>query len=1130
MRDTGKLKAASSASSALDRSNNFQSTRSNGHNEFSREDDISSDYTWTVSDDENQDGAKAQPQQSTRKRKRSPTDGGGRIEWSDAGTANTGTSIRKKLQTKKKESKKKKKTVDTAKMIRSVPSRVTSKGAPRATTGVGRQLAPRKKLRRFEARAWNDDSSNDELMEWTIPDHLRERRAQFDARAEKLKLGGLKLPPSFAEVNFSDDERLERLAERPQFETAPTRSYTDIQLPYSLGLIPAPVAQWLRDYQVQGAEFLHELFVYQKGGILGDDMGLGKTVQVIAFLTAAYGKTGDERDGKRMRKMRRANCSWYPRTLIICPGTLISNWQDELRRWGWWHVDIYHGSTDAKQAAISAAQSGRCEIMITTYTTYRMNKDHINLVAWDCCVADECHNIKERKSDTTHAMNEVNALCRVGLTGTAIQNRYDELWTLLNWTNPGRFGPISTWKASICDPLELGQSHNATVYQLSRARKTAKKLVENLLPQFFLRRMKTLIKDQLPRKSDRVVFCPLTGTQEEAYERYLESDAVQYIKQSADICDCGSGKKMGWCCYSSLPDGSKWQNHVFPAINSLQKLSNHLAILIPQNVDANEKRDKDLELLRICMPHQWRKLYAERDSIIHYANPEFCGKWRILKKLLTFWQGEGGNKVLVFSHSVRLLKMLQMLFNHTSYSVAYLDGSMKYEERYAIVTDFNTDPNQFVFLISTRAGGVGLNIASANKVVVVDPNWNPSYDLQAQDRAYRIGQTRDVEVFRLVSQGTLEEIVYARQIYKQQQANIGYHATSERRYFQGVRGRQDQKGEIFGLRNLFAYQNDNVVLRDIVNKTNVAESKADLRLARLEWDDSPTGSVAATDEPAKPDDPLQATFRPESDDEGAAMSQLAALITDRQNSSKKAGLAQNSSGEAGRAQHDPVKAILASAGVQYTHENAEVVGSSKVETNLSRRAQATIDGGSTQEQSAQVFMADSLSQQAHVLERSESKGLLSTEALSFHTTTSAGSTHGSKNKVRYLYQVPAPVQRRHFCSMAQWAGYHDVVDFALLVEGWTQEQRRNCLDQFYAWRRRRVRPAEIQQPGQLSCLTADSEMTNTGKIRSEVDRISADLGKTRGGDESSRPEEMCHNAVENDEDDNGEDELDDDEL
>ena len=124
--------------------------------------------------------------------------------------------------------------------------------------------------------------------------------------------------------------------------------------------------------------------------------------------------------------MRRSGAPWYPRILVVCPGTLIENWKAELQRWGWWHVDVYHGVT--KENAIQAATSGRIEIMITTYTTYRISKSAINCIEWDCVIADESHQIKGRNSETAKAMNEVTALCRIGLTGTAIQNNYDELW------------------------------------------------------------------------------------------------------------------------------------------------------------------------------------------------------------------------------------------------------------------------------------------------------------------------------------------------------------------------------------------------------------------------------------------------------------------------------------------------------------------------------------------------------------------------------------------------------------------------------------------------------------------------------------------------------------------------------
>ena len=917
----------------------------------------------------------------------------------------------------------------------------TRKAKTLETNGVGHASKRSKgKERGKKQKDWGDvtDDEND-LMEHTLPDYLQARRSKFDKRMGIMKEAGLKLPPSYDDIDFSDDERLEHLKEKPDFpggkQSAP---YKDKPLPKSLGLIPAPIAQWLRDYQVEGTAFLHTMFVYQMGGILGDDMGLGKTVQVIAFLTAAYGKTGDERDAKRMRKIRRAGSSWYPRILIICPGTLIENWKAELNRWGWWHIYVYHGHGDAKEAALDAATSGRIEIMITTYTTYRLSKDAINMIEWDNVIADECHMIKGRNSETTKAMNEVNALCRIGLTGTAIQNSYDELWTLLNWTNPGKFGPIATWKKTISEPLRAGQSHDATIYQLSKARKTAKALVENLLPAFFLRRMKSIIADQLPKKSDRVVFCPMTTTQADAYENCVDNEYIQYIKDSTLPCHCGSGKKQGWCCNTHLPNGIKWQSYVFPAIANLQKLSNHLAMLIPQNGDPKEKQDKDLEMLQIAVPDQWRHLYRNRDSILNFSNPDFCGKWKILKKLLKFWHSNG-DKVLVFSHSVRLLKMLQLLFNHTSYPVSYLDGSMTLLDRAKAVDDFNSDPSAFVFLISTKAGGVGLNITSANKVVVVDPNWNPSYDLQAQDRAYRIGQARDVEVFRLVSAGTIEEIVYARQIYKQQQANIAYTASTERRYFKGVQENKDQKGEIFGLANLFAFQGDNMVLRDIVNKTNVAESRAGVQVVGLELSQSQSSSSSSHD---NPDETTLGT----AEDEDSAMSQLASIIVSQAEEaagkSKKNGRVSNGAGK----KSDPVQAILAGAGVEYTHENSEVVGSSRVEASLSRRAQ---EAGNDIDYGGQHVFADTQDR----AKAAKASSAIDDNELADDIIEDLDTEPKKAGEIEWRYRPPEEVRKRQFCTMAREMGYEDVVEFACVVEGWTQARRRDCLDRFYRRRR-----------------------------------------------------------------------------
>ena len=887
---------------------------------------------------------------------------------------------------------------------------------------VGRKPRTEIKLRNpprlKKNNTYGSDSDNDD--ETSIPQFLRQRRSEWEKHRQELGEAGLQLPPTYDDVAFSDDERLQELREKPVLpQLKPCAPYEDVELRYSAGIVPAPIAQWLRDYQVKGAEFLHELFVFQKGGLLGDDMGLGKTIQVIAFLTAAFGKTGDERDVKRMRKMRRLGL-WYPKVLIVCPGGLMENWKSELKRWGWWHVDVFHGTPAIRENVLAAARSGHLEIMITTYTTYKNHRSAINLTQWDCIVADECHQIKERTSEITKAMNEVNALCRVGLTGTAIQNKYEELWTILNWTNPGTFGPLSAWKASISEPLKLGQSHDATIAQLAKARKTAKKLVQNLLPNFFLRRMKSLIADQLPKKTDKVVFCPLTEIQATAYENLVDSELIQAIQTSSDDCDCGSGKKRGWCCGAEVEGHGKWQHLVFPMLVTLQKLANHLAMLIPTNNDAKDKQERDLECVQIAFPDRWKDFYRDRDSIMNYANQEYCGKWKVLKKLLTFWH-QNGDKVLVFSHSVRLLRMLQMLFKSTTtYNVCYLDGKMSYEERALAVDDFNTNPTQFVFLISTRAGGVGLNITSANKVVVFDPNWNPSYDLQAQDRAYRIGQTRDVEVFRLVSAGTVEEVVYARQVYKQQQANIAYNASIERRYFRGVQDNKDKKGEIFGLANIFSFQSDNIILQDIVNKTNIAESKAGVSVVGL--DSQPSQESNGLEGDGDSGDADEDWMRAAGDKEDAAISQLAALLTDDDDPILKRKAAESK-------KIDAIAAILAGAGVEYTHENSEVVGSSKIETKLSRRAEAAgndLDvGGDYVFAKPQVDPKDALNVDF------EDIGI-----------------------VNRKYNPPEHVRKRQFVSMARHFGYPNATDFALIVESWTQEQRRNCLERFYADRQR----------------------------------------------------------------------------
>ncbi|KAH4005543.1 hypothetical protein HBH69_026400 [Parastagonospora nodorum] len=941
----------------------------------------------------------------------------------------------------RKTNKRKRVAAETTRIRTQKKSKVASAAA---SSIVGRKPPPKKKDRHgptgFSTDSVAEDvDTNATFLDDPIPDYITSRLKSL----KKLHEAGLRYPPSYEGIDVDVVEK----EQRPVLDRAikPQRENKDIKLKESGGVIPAPIAQWLRDYQVGGVQFLHERFVKQTGAILGDDMGLGKTIQVIAFLTAAFGKKATKSDAKCMRAMRREGKDrWYPRILIVCPGTLMQNWEEELAKWGWWEVYRYHGNGADRKGVLGAAAKGMLEIMITTYTTYRNHESEINTIDWDCVVADECHQIKSKNAEITKAMNKINALCRIGLTGTAIQNKYEELWNLLNWARPGAYGSAQEWKQTISLPLKLGQAHDATNAQLADSRSRAQELVHKILPSVFLRRMKTLIAHQLPKKSDRIIFCQLTNTQADAYREFLDSDKCQFIQTAREDCDCGSGKKRGWCCYIKVSEAEEnWSNFVFPCMATLMKLANHLALIVPQSSDLPEKRSKDLELLELACPRQYRELYKNRDSILKQSQREFCGKWKVLRRLLDFWHSNG-DKVLIFSHSVRLLRLLRGLFDidGTKYNFSYLDGSMKYEDRSKAVADFNADPDQFVFLISTKAGGVGLNITSANKVVIVDPHWNPAYDLQAQDRAYRIGQTRDVEVFRLVSSGTIEEIVYARQIYKQQQANIGYNASEERRYFKGVMDQAGKKGELFGLENLFTFQEDSVLLRDIMHKTNIAESKAGITAADFNYDASQLDSD---------DDDILSNKSLGIVDDDINLGEMKKLV-ESFTSTSSTGSKSRGKSFTKRTGPDPINAILAKAGVQYTHENSEVIGRSEIEARLGKQAmELRNDIDLSSKRVFQASQSQSQSQHtphSHPFSHASDRDDSDVEEL--------GSAVNGEFKITYRYRPDEKIRRRQFCSVAESMGFDDPVEFALLVESSTQIERRKMLERFYRGRRREI--------------------------------------------------------------------------
>lgn len=344
-----------------------------------------------------------------------------------------------------------------------------------------------------------------------------------------------------------------------------------------------------------------------------------------------------------------------------------------------------------------------------------------------------------------------------------------------------------------------------------------------------------------------------------------------------------------------------------------------------------------------------------------------------------------------------------------------------------------------------------------------------------------------MEVYRLVSAGTIEEIVYARQIYKQQQANIGYNASTERRYFKGVQKDKDRKGELFGLSNIFSFHGNQVVLQNIMHQTNVAEARAGAKMIDLDMD-------------KVEEDEFKHIKKEDKGDDDYGLSQFAALLK----SENPAEVIKKSktSKEPGHA----IQAILANAGVQYTHENSEVIGSSKVEAHLSRRAELVddVDWGELGEQSA--LFAD---EQAN-------------EAFADDEDLAGGS-------FTPMFKPPQDVKERQFCSMATEFGFDTVTEFALVVEQMTQQERRDALDAFYRKRMKKLLEAELRKDEgadveKVEILTAEAGIfeTSNPKMGEDLDDVVVEKDSTphtKGLVNGARP--ISSIFIDDDEEDDG---------
>ncbi|XP_019639122.1 PREDICTED: chromodomain-helicase-DNA-binding protein 1-like [Branchiostoma belcheri] len=441
----------------------------------------------------------------------------------------------------------------------------------------------------------------------------------------------------------------------------------------------------LRPYQLDGVNWLIERYHRNHGCILGDEMGLGKTCQTIAFLTFLHGSL--DVSGP---------------FLILCPLSVLRNWQEELKRFSpGLEVVVYVGHKEKREEVRHSLRRHRdFHVMLSTYEICLKDESFLRRFEWQALVVDEAHRLKNQNSLLHQTLKEFTIHYHLLLTGTPVQNNMEELFSLLHFVAPSLFK--QHYGEDFVDRYSAVDNDSSSVRQE----------LHTLLQPFLLRRVKSEVIKDLPKKSEVVLYHGLTSLQKKYYKAILmkDLDAFQTV---------GPG-----------PTKTRLMN----ILMQLRKCVNH-----PYLFDGVEPEP-----------------YVLGEHLI-----EASGKLFLLDQLLSYLKKKS-HKVLVFSQMTRVLDILQDYLGFRGYSYERLDGSVRGEERYLAIQNFNQQDDVFVFLLSTRAGGQGLNLASADTVIFMDSDFNPQNDLQAAARAHRIGQTRPVKIIRLIGGSTVEEIILKR--------------------------------------------------------------------------------------------------------------------------------------------------------------------------------------------------------------------------------------------------------------------------------------------------------------------------------------------------------------------------------
>uniref|UniRef100_A0A8C1ZVW9 DNA excision repair protein ERCC-6-like n=1 Tax=Cyprinus carpio TaxID=7962 RepID=A0A8C1ZVW9_CYPCA len=512
----------------------------------------------------------------------------------------------------------------------------------------------------------------------------------------------------------------------------------------------------LYDHQKEGVAFLYSLHRDErKGGILADDMGLGKTIQVISFLSGMY-------DAKLANH-----------TLLVMPTSLISNWVREFNKWTpGIRVEEFHGTKKTHRNRNLEQIQCRGGVIITTYQMLINNYEqlasyHQREFEWDYVILDEAHKIKSSSTKTAKSARAIPARQRVLLTGTPVQNNLQEMWALFEFACHGSLlGTYKTFKTEYENPITRAREKDATPGEKALGLKISQNLIDIIKP-YFLRRTKADVQHKKQKREegfedeeDQENKCPNAGEGIEMPSLTRKNDLIVWTYLSS----AQEGIYKQFILLDHIKELLMTNRTPLSELTALKKLCDHPRLLSNRAVT---QLGLEQGSASIHPDDETESAVSQIRNISDETLVAESGKLQFLVSLMECLREEG-HRTLIFSQSRKMLDIIKRVLLNRNFCLLCLDGTVtQLAEREKRIKLFQTDKRYTIFLLTTQVGGVGITLTAANRVVIFDPSWNPATDAQAVDRAYRIGQTKNVIIYRLITCGTVEEKIYRRQVFKE---------------------------------------------------------------------------------------------------------------------------------------------------------------------------------------------------------------------------------------------------------------------------------------------------------------------------------------------------------------------------